>query len=88
MTVNRRLHAAKVILEQLIEKPQRWTELEKATVRASPTFLSFRSTLEWLPGNSYVQRLSRGAYDITDRGRIFPRALWLIGSHIARVLFS
>jgi len=75
LTVNRRIHTAKVILERLIEKPQRWTELEKATVKASPTFSSFRSTLEWLLRNGYVQRPSRGVYDITDKGRIFLRAL-------------
>jgi len=75
LTVNRRIHAAKVILQQLVEKPHTWTELEKATVKASPTFSSFRSTLKWLLKSGYVQRLSRGVYDITDKGQIFLKAL-------------
>ena len=64
-----------MILQQLMVRSQTWTELEKATVKASPTFSSFRSTLIWLLKNGYIERPSRGVYEITDRGRIFLKAL-------------
>jgi len=75
VTVNHRIYTAKVILELLREKPRRWTELEKLTVKASPTFSSFRNTLIWLHKNGYVERVSRGLYSITDKGQTFLKAV-------------
>ncbi len=70
-TVDETHRVAKIILEQLMEKPRRWTELEKLTTKSSPTYGRFQTTLKWLQQNGYVNKAGRGVYEITEKGKAF-----------------
>ena len=62
---------AKIILEHLIKKSRRWTELEKLTTKSSPTYGRFQTTLKWLQQNGYINKAGRGVYEITEKGKAF-----------------
>ncbi|MFB0503420.1 MAG: winged helix-turn-helix domain-containing protein [Candidatus Bathyarchaeia archaeon] len=69
-----RLSIARTILEKLRDQPMRWTELQKVTTRIF-TYARFQSTLSWLLQRSYINRIQRGLYSITDKGRDFLEAI-------------
>mgnify|MGYP005659342579 CR=1 FL=1 len=74
--MNRRMRTAKIILEILEDgNPRRWTEISKSTIMKSPTPAAFRGAFRWLLKNSYIEKLDRGLYSITDKGRILLEAL-------------
>ena len=70
-TVDETHRVAKIILEQLKEKPRRWTELEKLTTKSSPTYGRFQTTLKWLQQNGYVNKPEKGLYEISNKGKSF-----------------
>jgi predicted transcriptional regulator len=74
-TVDETHKVAKIILEQLVEKPRRWTELEKLTTKSSPTYGRFQTTLKWLQQNGYINKAGRGVYEITEKGKKFSALL-------------
>jgi hypothetical protein len=65
---NDRLKVARIILEALAESPMRWTPLTKLTLARSLTPWKAQITLEWLVKEGYVERPTRGVYNIADRG--------------------
>ncbi len=58
-----------------MEKPRRWTELEKLTTKSSPTYGRFQTTLKWLQQNGYINKTGRGVYEITEKGKAFHTLL-------------
>jgi len=69
-----RLRTARTILEVLARGPMRWTPLTKLVLRSSTPWKA-QATLEWLLREGYVERPSRGVYEITDKGLKFLEAL-------------
>ena len=57
-TVDETHRVAKIILEHLNEGPKQWTDLEKLTIRSSPTYGRFQTTLNWLLRNNYIKKVS------------------------------
>jgi predicted transcriptional regulator len=74
-TANKTHRVAEIILEQLMEKSRRWTELEKLTTKSSPTYGRFQTTLKWLQQNGYINKAGRGVYEITEKGKKFSALL-------------
>ena len=70
-TVDETHRVGKVILGHLLKRQHRWTELEKLTIKGSPTYGRFQTTLKWLCQNGYVNKAERGVYKITEKGKIF-----------------
>ena len=76
MTVNDRLRVAKVVLHILAEKsPQRWSALEKAVTKESPTYARFQGALRWLLRQGYIEKTARGMYAITEKGEYLLKVI-------------
>ena len=61
----------KIILETLKKGRVRWTDLEKkvlATCHPSATRTRFDNRLRYLLKKGYIERVSRGTYQITENG--------------------
>ena len=67
--LDEKLKAVRIVLENLSGGPVRWTPLMKATLRGSPTPWKFQTILKWLLVQGYIERVGRGVYRITDKGR-------------------
>jgi hypothetical protein len=67
--LDEKLKAARIVLENLSNGPMRWTPLVKAALRGSPTPWKFQTIMHWLLVQGYVERIGRGVYGITDKGR-------------------
>jgi predicted transcriptional regulator len=74
-TADKTHRVAEIILEQLVEKSRRWTELEKLTTKSSPTYGRFQTTLKWLQQNGYVNKAERGVYEITEKGKQYLKIM-------------
>jgi len=70
-----RLRTAGTILKHLRRGPRRYTELLKLTLGDGATPGTFRSTVQWLLDQGYVERPQRGVYQITEKGRTLLSAL-------------
>jgi predicted transcriptional regulator len=70
-----RLKTTRIILEALAGGPMRWTPLTKLTLARSSTPWKSQTTLEWLVKEGYVERPTRGVYEITKKGLLFLKAL-------------
>jgi len=61
----------KIILKTLEKRSVRWTDLEKkvlATWHPSATRTRFDNRLRYLLKKGYIERVSRGIYQITENG--------------------
>jgi predicted transcriptional regulator len=74
-TADKTHRVAEIILEQLVEKSGRWTELEKLTTKSSPTYGRFQTTLKWLQQNGYINKAGRGVYEITEKGKQYLKIM-------------
>jgi DNA-binding PadR family transcriptional regulator len=62
----------KTILELLTKDCSHYTDLDKkvcATCHPFATTNTFKSQLQYLLSNNYIQRISRGIYQITPKGK-------------------
>ena len=76
MTVNDRLKVAKVVLRILSDKgPLRWSALEKAVTKESPTYARFQGALRWLLRQGYIEKTMRGLYAITEKGEYLLKVI-------------
>ena len=69
------LRVAGIVLRKLQDESLRWTELTKLILRGSPTPWKARLILNWLLERGYIERPSRGAYRITEKGRYLLKTL-------------
>ena len=74
--LDEKLRAAKIVLEKLRYGPARWTPLVKTVVRESPSPWKAQKILEWLLKHGYIERLDRGVYNITEKGRNLLKSLY------------
>jgi len=75
-TLKRKIELAKIVLSKLVDQnPQRWTALMKMTMRNCGTPNTFRSIMLFLRENGYIEKLGRGTYRITEKGRDFLKAI-------------
>lgn len=72
------LHTCKVILEQLVDRPKRYTPLMKAVVEETSRWRSC-DTLRWLRSRRLVERERGGVYEATALGVQFFEILGKIG---------
>jgi DNA-binding HxlR family transcriptional regulator len=70
-----RIKAAGVVLKHLRRGPKRYTELLKLTLGDGSTPGTFRSTVQWLLDQGYMERPQRGTYQITEKGRTLLSAI-------------
>lgn len=62
----------KIILEFLTKKRVHYSELEKkvcATFHSFATTSTFRSQYQYLLTNNYIERIARGIYQISPKGK-------------------
>lgn len=64
----------KSILECLSSEPCRWTPLMRKVLEASTPWVA-QSTLDWLRREGFIDRPSRGVYQITRKGKLLLRVL-------------
>jgi predicted transcriptional regulator len=68
------LATVSAILGALESGSMRWTPLMRMVVQSSTPW-RVQAVLEWLLGEGYLDRPTRGVYRITDRGRLLLFAL-------------
>jgi len=75
MSMDERMYVAKIILSKLSKGKYKWSDLLKLVLAESPSYSKFNNTLKFLVRNGYVERVSRGVYEITEKGLKFMEAI-------------
>jgi len=74
--LERKIALAKIVLSKLADdNPKRWIPLMKTTMRNCGTPNTFRSILSFLVDKGYVEKVDRGLYQITEKGKNFLKAI-------------
>lgn len=74
-----KMRVACIVLEKLSKCSMRWTELEKAVLKESPTPWKLHSILDWLLDRELIEKTgppkSIAPYRLTEKGLMFLTTL-------------
>jgi len=73
--LNKKLDTAQIVLDKLTDGPIRWTQLTKIVVNKSPSPWQAQVIIRWLLEKGYIERLERGLYAITEKGRALLKSI-------------
>jgi len=73
--LDKKLDIAQIVLDKLKEGPMRWTQLTKIVVKNSPSPWQAQVIIKWLLEKGYIERLERGLYATTEKGRALLKSI-------------